>query len=367
MEKLKQSVKKAISEKVFSGIGIEVNHKGKNVFSMYDGKDLFEEKGQKNDPEIVTPSHFFDLASLTKPLCTSLLTSILVDKGSLSFDMKIADIMDEFSLSYNKDLKDIKIENLLNHSSGLDAWAQIYNTVNNRSEAYMLVRAKSLSYKTGSKHLYSDLGYILLGELLEITSEHKLNYLFEHFITSQMGLKELCFIPISDPSSKDNKKFVSSGFSTIRKKQLIGEVNDENTFVFNGIAGHAGLFGTARNVCSLGQALLNIIEDKESCPLISKNTLLKSFQRSSSDSEWGYGWHYPSGKNSTGGKNISKNSIGMNGFTGTSIWIDIDKSLVITILANRTIAPDAAKFGGVQDRFSSLRPLMHDIITGELI
>ncbi|MEI6092832.1 MAG: serine hydrolase [bacterium] len=367
MEKLKQSVKKATSEKIFSGIGIEVNYKGKNVLSLYDGKNMFEEKGQKEEAEIITPSHFFDLASLTKPLCTSLLTSILVDKGCLAFDTKISDIMDEFSLSYNKELSGIKIENLLNHSSGLDAWMQIYNTVKSRSDAYMLVRSKSLAYSTGSKNLYSDLGYILLGELLEITTEHKLNYLFEHFVTSQMGLKELCFIPISDPSSKDNKKFVSSGFSEVRNKQLIGEVNDENTFVFNGIAGHAGLFGTARNVCSLAQELLNIIEGKSTSAIISKETLLKSLQRTSSSSEWGYGWHYPSGKDSTGGKNLSKNSIGMNGFTGTSIWIDIDNSLVITILTNRTIATDAAKFGGIKDRFSALRPLMHDIITGELI
>ncbi|MCX6111733.1 MAG: serine hydrolase [Proteobacteria bacterium] len=379
MEKLKQVIKKSISEKIFSGIGVEVNHKGKNVLSLYDGKTFFEEKetgkekrigkdkGNEQTPSLVTPKHLFDLASLTKPLCTSLLTSILVDKGCMNFNTPISEILNEFSLSYNKEFDDIKMEDLLNHSSGLDAWIEIYGAVSNRSDAYMFVRSRPLSYVPGSKHMYSDLGYILLGELVEIILDHKLDYLFDHFVAQPLELHDLCYVPLTATTTKKEKSFVASGYSQIRNRLLVGEVNDENAYVFNGIAGHAGLFGTASNVCSLGQHILDIIQGKAKYPVIGKNTLSKVLARSSDNSEWAYGWHYPTEQNSTAGKNISKNSVGMTGFTGTSIWIDFDNSLVITILANRTIASDAAKFGGTQDRFSALRPLMHDIIIGELI
>ena len=366
MEKLKQVIQKAISEKMFSGIGIEVNYKGKNVLSLYDGKTFFDEAGQEEGPNVVTPSHLFDLSSLTKPLCTSLVASILVNKGTLSFDTKICDIFDEYALSYNKDLKDISVANLLGHSSGLDSWYEIYNVVKNRSDAYMFVRSRPRSYVTGSQHVYSDPGYIMLGEVSEIVLEHKLDYIFDHFVTAPLELHDLCYSPTVNSSVKNDKKFVSSGFSNVRNKRLIGEVNDENAYVFKGVAGHAGLFGTATDVCKLGQHLLDIMQDKASYPVIDKQTLSTLFNRPADGSEWAYGWHYPSKENSTAGKLISKNSVGMTGFTGTSIWIDFDNSLVITILANRTVAPDSAKFGGDKDRFSVLRPLLHDIIIGEI-
>ena len=369
MEKLKQVIKKAISDKVFSGIGIEVNHKGSNVLSLYDGKTFFDHHGKEKgqEPVAVTPKHLFDLASLTKPLCTSLLTSILVDKGCMNFNTPVYEILNEFSLSYNKEFDEMRIEHLLNHSSGLDAWSEIYSAVRNRSDAYMFVRSRPLCYVTGTKHMYSDLGYILLGELVEIILDHKLDYLFDHFVTQPLELHDLCYIPVTDTEPKKERNFVASGFSQIRNRLLIGEVNDENANVLNGIAGHAGLFGTASNVCSLGQHLMDIMQGNAKYPIISKNTLSKVLARPFDNSEWAYGWHYPTDQNSTAGKNISKNSVGMTGFTGTSIWMDLNNSLVITILTNRTIATDAAKFGGIQDRFSTLRPLLHDIITGELI
>jgi CubicO group peptidase (beta-lactamase class C family) len=230
----------------------------------------------------------------------------------------------------------------------------------------MFVRSRGLSYKSGSKHVYSDLGYILLGELIEVMFEHKLDYLFEHFITSPLELHDLGYIPI-DSDLKEEKKFVCSGYSQTRSRLLTGEVNDENTFILNGVAGHAGLFGTASDVCSLGQHLLDIMKNDHDHPVISKQTLTSLLEKPSDGSEWAYGWHYPSSQDSTGGKLISKNSVGMTGFTGTSLWIDFDNSVVITVLTNRTAAPDAAKIGGAQDRFSALRPVIHDMIMGEIL
>jgi len=159
---------------------------------------------------------------------------------------------------------------------------------------------------------------------------------------------------------------VSTGYSQIRNKVLTGETNDENTYVFKGIAGHAGLFGTASDVSSLAQYLVDSLNNKTESPIISKQTLTKIFERNADGSEWAYGWHYPTA-NSTAGSLISKNSVGMTGFTGTSIWMDFDRDLIITILANRTVAADSAKFGWNKDRFTDIRPQLHDIIIGELI
>lgn len=366
MEKLKQTLKSSISEKIFSAAAIEVNQDGKNILSLYEGSVFFDQKGSSQKLELVTPEHMFDLASLTKPLCTSLLASILIEKDQVSFNTRISEILEEYALSYNRGIGDITIGQLLNHSSGLDAWAQIYSAVKNRSEAYMFVRSRELAYRPGTKHVYSDLGYMLLGELIEVMFEHRLDYLFEHFITSPLELHDLSYVPIGS-DLRDEKKFVSSGHSLARNRLLTGEVNDDNAFVFEGVAGHAGLFGTARDVCSLGQHLLDTINGDPEHQIMNKRTLTNILERPSDGSDWAYGWHYPSMQGSTGGKLISKNSVGMTGFTGTSLWIDIDNSVVITVLANRTAAPDASKFGGVQDRFSDLRPVIHDMIMGEIL
>jgi serine-type D-Ala-D-Ala carboxypeptidase len=359
--KLQTKIKEAIEEKIFSGIAIDVKKDGTNVYSIYEGKTLLESKKDLEAVD-VNKNSIFDIASLTKPLCTALITGILIDQGLLSFETKIAEIFDDYSISYNKDLDSVNIQQLLNHSSGLEPWFGLYTLVNNRSDAYMLTRTRPICYKPGTRHVYSDLGYIMLGEIIEIVLQNKLNIIFDKFISSPLGLENIFFIPTED--KKNNYSFVSTGYSKNRDKELLGEVNDENAYILNGVSGHAGLFSNADNVSSIAKNILETFKGKNQKTIISQNTLQKMLQKD--DSEWCMGWHYPSKDNSTAGKLMSQNSIGMTGFTGTSLWIDLDRNIIISILANRTIAPDSAILGGEIDRFTNLRPLIHDLIIGEL-
>lgn len=365
MIKLQTKIKESIEQKIFSGIAIDLIKEGSKLYSLYEGKTLFDHKKEKELQAIdINKDSVFDIASLTKPLCTAIITGIIVDQGLISFETKISEIFDDYSISYNKDLASVTIQNLLNHSSGLEPWFGLYTLVNNRSDAYMLTRMRPVCYQPGTKHVYSDLAYIILGEIIEIILQNKLNIIFDNLISSPLGLDHIFFAPSDE--KKNTYSFVSTGYSKTRNKVLVGEVNDENAYVLDGIAGHAGLFSTVQDVCSIAQNILDTFKGRDTKQIISRNTLNKMFQRSDNNPDWCMGWHYPSKDNSTAGKLISPNSIGMTGFTGTSVWIDLDKDLVISILANRTIAPDSAIFGGETDRFTNLRPFIHDFIIGEL-
>lgn len=353
MNKLKKLIEDGLKQGTYSAISIEVVKNNNILLSEIVGDNI-------------TKDHRYDLASLTKPLSTAMLASILLSNKTIDRKTNIGDIYSEYDISLNPVLSDITIQDLLDHSSGLEAWFPIYKTVQSRSDAYMFIRSRTPSYKKNEKHLYSDLGYIMLGEIIEVIFQKRLDYLFDHYISSPLNLRKLGFVSTTTENEKQKDKFVTTGYSEIRNKDLCGEVNDENAFVLEGVAGHAGLFGTIDQTSKLATRILNIIKGKEEHDHIKTNTLLNMIERSD-NSEWACGWHYPSAKNSSSGTLMSKNSIGMTGFTGTSIWIDIDREIVITVLSNRTIAHDSAKFGGEADSFTKMRPLIHDTIMGELI
>ena len=362
MKQLSNIINSAINEKIFSAIAIEVTKSGVTVFSQYTGTTNFEDN--KERIEDVTEHHLFDLASLTKPLCTTMLCNVLLDKNMLSLNTSVADIFDPYALNFNKALAPVTIASLLNHSSGLEAWAPLYNVVKNRGDAYMFVRSRALDYATGTKHVYSDLGYIMLGEIIEILMEKRLDHLFELYVSEMMDLHNIKFIPKG--TDTDDDKFVCSGYSEIRNKHLFGEVHDENCFVLGGVAGHAGLFGTAKDVCALAEHIRTCVNGSAVKPIITKAAAVKMLEKSPVDPDWAYGWHYPTEGKSSAGQLISQRSIGMTGFTGTSVWIDFDKEIVITILTNRTASPDSAKFGWEMDKFTEVRPKLHDAILGEI-
>ncbi len=362
MKQLSNIINTAITDKIFSAIAIEVAKKGTTIFSRYTGTTNFDEN--KERIEDITDQHLFDLASLTKPLCTAMLCNVLIDKKLLSLNTSVADIFDQYALNFNKTLASVTIGSLLNHSSGLEAWMPLYNVVKSRGDAYMFIRSRALDHETGTKHVYSDLGYIMLGEIIEIIMEKRLDHLFELYVSEIMDIHNIRFIPKG--TDVDDDKFVCSGYSELRNKHLFGEVNDENCFVLGGVAGHAGLFGTAKDVCAIAEHIRTCINGSANRPIISKDSSTKMLEKSSIDPDWAYGWHYPSVGKSSAGQHISTHSIGMTGFTGTSVWIDLDRDLVITILANRTVSPDSAKFGWEMDRFTELRPKLHDAILGEI-
>jgi CubicO group peptidase (beta-lactamase class C family) len=355
---LNKEINKALEEKIFSAISINVKKDGFDLLNLTKGKIFFDDDISQKATDI-TEDHIFDIASLTKSLCTSLIFTKILDSNPKILETNISEIFENFALSYNKEFSNITIGNLLNHSSGLSPWEALYKIAKNKSDIYMYIRNKSLDYPTNSKHVYSDLGYIMLGEILEILFSKRLDLIFSDFISNPLELKNTFFV---NEDNKVGKKFVATGFSDRRNKLLLGEIHDENTSVLGGVSAHAGLFSNTKDVGIIANNVLDALEGKES--IFSKKSLEKILTKSK-NSDWAYGWHYPS-KSSSAGNLISKNAIGITGFTGTSLWIDIERNLIITILSNRTISKESARFGWEKDKFTELRKLMHDLIIKEI-
>jgi serine-type D-Ala-D-Ala carboxypeptidase len=353
-EKIENLINKKIDEKVISAFSIVVNKKGSEVLKLNLGKTSFKE-----DAKNINENSIYDIASLTKVFSTSFLFLNLLDQNPSLLEIKIKDIFSKYSISFNKELESIKIKDLLSHSSGLKAYMPMYEFLKSRSDIYMFVRSRHLQYKTRSKNIYSDLGYILLGEILEIIHEKKLDTLFNQKIALPLNLKNTFYLN----EDLKNKEFVSSGYSNFRNIDLEGKVNDENTAVMNNVSGHCGLFSTIEETSKMVFYIKEVFKDKQKENIFNKSSLIKAFKKQST--EWNYmGLHIPT-KNSSAGRFISKNSLGMTGFTGCSFWIDFDKDIVITILSNRTISKNAAKIGGEKDDFTNLRSMIHDIVLGD--
>ncbi|MBN1115380.1 MAG: beta-lactamase family protein, partial [Oligoflexia bacterium] len=348
---------------------VESSYGGKPFISMYQGETFFDGKIGEKFPSAVNQDSIFDLASLTKLLVTFFLSAKLIEHKTITLQTTVADILDEYAINYREELGRVTVRQLLCNCSGFSNWEKLYGIVDNRSSAYMFIRSRPLQYQPGTKHVYSDPGYIVLGELIELLMGARINELFENHIAVPLSLYNLFYMPTDSSVNKDDFSFVSTGYSEQRNRPLLGEVNDENAYVMDGVSGHAGLFGTARDVLKMGQYILDVMKDREKGSIISKNTLEAMLEPYSTETTWACGFYYPDKdrNNSTAGKLMSPSSIGMTGFTGTSLWIDFDRDVVITVLCNRTISPESAKFGWERDRFSIIRPMINDKVLKELL
>lgn len=353
-KKIIELINKKIEEKVISAFSIIVNEKGKELLNINIGKTCF-----KKEAKDINENSIYDIASLTKIFSTSFLFLNLLDQNPKLLDIKIKDVFDKYSISLNKEQEKICIKDLLSHSSGLEAYIPMYEFLKSRSDIYMFTRSRPLIYKTGSKNLYSDLGYILLGEILEVIHEKRLDEIFKEKISLALNLQKTFYLN----DEIRNETFVSSGHSNFRNIDLEGKINDENTFVMKNVSGHAGLFSSIKEVSKMALYIKDIFQEKENKKIFTKASLLKGLKKQSK--EWNYmGLHAPT-KDSSAGRFISQNSIGMTGFTGSSFWIDFNKDIVITILSNRTISKNSAKVGSQKDDFTNLRPMIHDIVLEE--
>lgn len=365
-DELNHVIDAAIKSKTISCIGIEVIKNNNKILSLYKGTNFFiEDKDSiKAKHSEISSDYFFDIASLTKVISGFSIAAALINKNIISLDTEIGEIFSDNAIFIKKTLAKIKIKNLLNHSSGLINWLPLFKFCTCKSSAYSYIRNLNLEYDTGSKHLYSDIGYILLGEILELYYGSRLYDIFETTVVKNFNLKDIGYVLIDGVCPRNTDLFISSGYSNQRDKHLIAEVNDENASMMNGEALHAGLFSKAIEVENYGVMILNILKNRMANPFIKKEGLENLIQKTDASS-WVMSWHYPD-KDSSSVSYFSKNSIGMTGFTGTSLWIDIDNDTVVTILANRTISKVSAKFGGEKDSFSILRPTLHDIIMRNL-
>lgn len=355
---LKPLLKKGVERGVFSGAAVGLykhSQKGGEKRIVCYGKT-------KKYPEatFIKENTLFDLASLTKPLCTVLLILHLIENKKLSWETNVNPFFGTKKAFF---LKEIQIAHLLSHSSGLAAYVPFYQYFqplqkkDNKKKLLALISKEKLFYETGKKCLYSDIGYILLGNIIEKVSGKKLDVIFRDKIVSPIKLeKQLMFRPVDIFATHHSKNIAATQYCPWRQRLLQGEVDDEHCWLMNGVAGHAGLFGTIQGVLDLTVHLLHQWQGRSEHPEYSKVLLQKALTRPYHDQTWCMGFDTPAQHNSSAGNRISKESVGHLGFTGTSFWIDPVKDMVFVLLTNR-VHPTRKN-----DKIKTFRPLLHNTI-----
>ncbi|NPA94387.1 MAG: beta-lactamase family protein [Thermodesulfobacteria bacterium] len=355
-------IQNARSRGLFPGAALGIITPDGKRLSRYYGRHTFTPWSREVDD-----NSLFDLASLTKPLCTALACAYLVDQKKLSLD----ETLDSFFPSCPKDKKAITITHLLTHSSGLEAWTPIYVSLKDKSPhqgaghdaACKIILEKPLAYKPGQKSLYSDLGFILLGRIVAMVSGMELWELTSRHIYGPLGLSSIT----SPPRTLENlEQFVPTGFCPHRKRVTWGSVNDLNAWKIGGVPGHAGLFSSLSHLIGLLGGILEAFFKKEHDFPISHDTLSRflTYRSQTPDIPWALGLDRPSPKGSTCGSHFSPNSLGHLGYTGTSFWMDLDRRLCVIFLCARTFPFDTEEG---RARMKSFRIELHNGVMAALL
>ena len=320
------------------------------------------------------PSHIntlYDLASLTKPLATTTAFLCMVQDGLVDLDQTAASILPPLT---NNPIGEATIRDLLCHRSGLPAWRPFYqqfvlsngefpesiSSGGRRDSILAAIRQEPLEYQPRTKAIYSDLGFMLLGFVIEKQAKQSLAEYCQERIYSQLAAQPLFFV--NNKGLNSSKKKVSLDVAPTeqdpwRGRLLQGEVHDENAYVLNGIAGHAGLFGTAEAVAVMTGAWLDGYWGRHS---FFHQQLVTEFVTKQGDSSWALGWDTPS-QPSSSGRHFSPESFGHLGFTGTSIWIEPTRALEIILLTNR-VHPTRDN-----NKIREFRPKIHDLVYEEFV
>jgi serine-type D-Ala-D-Ala carboxypeptidase len=304
----------------------------------------------------VTQATVFDLASLTKPLATALALMVLVDRGKLNLAGTLGELLPGEWLRPDK--QPLTLGSLLLHRSGLPAWRPFYADLLAVPAAVRptllarLAAAAPLENAPDSVTLYSDLGFMLLQAVVESLSSRNLDQFCREFIYRPLGLTALGFNPLAQPGG-ERLAFAATEAGLIPERRRAGEVHDENTWAAGGVAGHAGLFGTGREVFQLVDCLWRAYAGEPMGPLTPAAVQL--FLTVPPGAERAYGFDVPGADPAlrAAGRCFSPRSVGHLGFTGTSFWLDLDSGQMVVLLTNRVHLgrDDKAKIQAFRPRF----------------
>ncbi len=305
----------------------------------------------------------FDLASLTKPLATTLAVMRLIERKELSLEQRVASILPGFG---DKERKEITIRNLLCHNSGLPDYREYYKELrrlpeSSRSAALKAYLVKEpLLYPAGKKTVYSDLGFMVLGWVVENVSGKRLDRFTAEEIYEPLRLgcgsaDSLFFVELC-VEGYEKESFAATEVCPWRKVLLKGAVHDDNAYVLGGVSGHAGLFGGVRAVYKLLSFLLGVFQGGLAGPSLFSRGLVRTFFTRDDNAGRALGFDTPSVEDSSSGRFFSRQSIGHLGFTGVSFWMDPERSMIVILLTNR-VHPSRNN-----DKLKSFRPVLHDAV-----
>jgi CubicO group peptidase (beta-lactamase class C family) len=278
----------------------------------------------------VTDSTIYDIASMTKVVGTTTAVMMLVDDGVLSLDDPVARHLTEWRGTAREH---ITVRNLLVHDSGLPSYGPLYRELRGREQYLRRIAAMSMEYATGSRTLYSDYGVILLALIVERASGQALDEFLERRLFGPLGMRDTGFNPLSRTGAAPDRIAPTEVDTVFRHRHIRGEVHDENAYALGGVAGHAGLFSSARDLAVFAQMMLNGGE-YAGRRYIQASTIASFTRRQAESSSRALGWDTPGGTTSAGSY-FSASSFGHTGFTGTSIWLDPERQLFVILLTNR--------------------------------
>lgn len=341
-------MRQALDDGVFPGGVLAVAHQGIiRHLSAYGYANLFTRQP-------VDLNTRFDLASLTKPLATTLSVMQLVQRGRLSLNDVLTSFFPDLP---DKEKECIRIEDLLLHAAGMPDYRPYYKqlvhipSAGRREALKQMLLQEPLAYEPGTRTLYSDPGFMLLGIIVEAVSR---DFLFDYISESvyrPMVLTSL--VPDKRMGLHGTDNVAATEYCPWRKKSLVGEVHDENAHVCGGFSGHAGLFGTAEDILKLLEGVAAAYHGRDTGGIFETEVVRRFFAFSDQHARV-LGFDRPSETNSSAGSRFSQKTIGHLGYTGVSFWMDLSKDIVVVLLTNR-VHPSREN-----EKIRTFRPILHD-------
>jgi CubicO group peptidase (beta-lactamase class C family) len=341
----RQLLQRAVAERSFPAAVVEVGGRDQVLWREAFGRLRFDDDAPPTREDTI-----FDLASLTKVLATATIALRHVERGGLALDDRVSAHIPSWR---GGDRDTVTIRDLLAHCGGLPAHAALFRQHSGRDAFESAICSMPLEYEPRTRSLYSDLGFILLGFVLANAAPLPLQ--FDTLRVQMGGIQELQFNPpeIWRPRTAPTRQDPLRGL-------IIGRVDDDNAWALGGVAGHAGLFGTAESVGDFARHVLQVLDDRIGA--FRRDTLTAFISRRTDvpGSSRALGWDTMLPTSSCGTR-MSPRAFGHTGFTGTSLWVDPDAGVYVVLLTNR-VHPTADN-----QAIGRVRRTVHDAVMEEFL
>ena len=354
------------------------------VLLVREGTHVFYHRAFGNrsiEPEVspMQEGTIFDLSSLTKPLATTLAVMMMIKDGKIDLDDRVTRFFHNFGVHGKTH---ITFRHLLAHCSGLPAWRPYYKDIlqherrsgrinflgshDAKQFVYQQIHREKLDAPVGTKTIYSDLGFMMLGAVIEVVSGMTLDRYCHARIFRPLQLRATAFVDLSQLRARHlepvSDMIAPTERCPWRKRVLCGEVHDDNAHAMGGVSGHAGLFSSAKEIDTILCHLRDCYLDRGNKYLIPPKLMRRFWSREGSvpESTWCLGWDSPSPSGSLAGSHFPPSAVGHFGYTGTSIWVDHERERHVILLSNR-VHPTRNN-----DDIKEFRPHIHDLIAEAL-
>jgi CubicO group peptidase (beta-lactamase class C family) len=341
-------MQEAVRDSVFPGAQLMVVRGNAMILNRCYGRLTYDPASRAVDD-----STMYDLASLTKVVATTPAVMKLCDDGELDLDAAAAELLPQFAAGAKRG---VTVRLLLLHRAGFPPFRKLWDLATTPAAALDSALMTPLVARPGDTTIYSDLGMIALGRIVQCAARLPLDaYVREEFFMP-LGMRSTLFNP---PGSLRGRVAPTEDDTLWRRTLVRGSVHDENAYLLGGVSGHAGLFSTASDLARYAAMLLNggVYAGVE---YLSAGTIREFLGARAEGQERWLGWDMKSAAGSSAGSLFSRSSFGHTGFTGTSLWIDPDRRLAVILLSNR-VYPTRAN-----NRIIRFRPLLHDAIVRAL-